>query len=1010
MKSFDSQSRLIGIVKGLKKHKNRYIILKGSIIIAISFLVAFGMATMLSLISSNPYYFAALKILIILSILYALYKLAIIPITDRKVSNSFLDKLDSLSPGLREDTLNAVQLRDDLKESRNLGTSENLAHAHISETTLKLESFDLSAIYRLGELRKFLLPLFGSLIFTAAAIFLSPDGFTRYFFSLSLAPEKTGDYLELADIEITLRYPEYTKLEPGKLDGGSTDVKTVKGTVVQFEAKPLHSFNEGALMVENSVSVPVEREDGRIKAEFTILSSGSFVITETSKGLSSRPYNIIAEEDKKPEVKIYSPAGNTVELGSEEKIDIFYEAEDDFEISRILLNWENQRNQSDVPIQTDGEQINKIDGRILWGPSGINPEDGDTIKLRVLAYDNDTISGPKPGMSNVITVKLKDGRSKHRETLNFAGQLMEELLDILGDEINLSAREENFESGGDSEQSVRVLDEKEILKKQKNLTLKIEHATNTLDTTISSMSEDEYSDYTFFVGLTNMDLRLNGLLDERKYLIESSAKPDLVKIDGLMEREIPEFEGDILLLDSLLQGDKLMDSLRSGNELLSEYKELSELLSQLKDGGNEEITGQIQEKLDQIRDLMSQLAKKMENLGGEIQEGFLNQDAFKAQNMQKQLDQISKLAQEGNIEEALSMLESMSQGLQNMIASLENGMQSFGSSMMAKEMSKLNELVSRISNIEKQESSLKDSTEGLKNSLLEDPDLPGENLREFVESELTKTKEITRNLKEGLARISGSSPDGGNPEGAYLMEKMIEKTEQLNNWLKAMDFNEAANNAKSVEETTLGLKEMSNINFGGLGKASEEIGNASRIAREVSRDLKQFSEIGGGGRQFTERAERQDEIEGQTGELNNDLSELGSGFFVAPGLGEKLEQAEDFMGNASQDLRSRLVSKAISNQEEALKSLREAKQQAQDMLGQMKMSAGGNGSSAPMMLGQRPSGQSPQGVENRYVEIPAVDESQIGKEFKQKILEAMKAGSPEGYSELNKKYYDRIIK
>jgi hypothetical protein len=116
------------------------------------------------------------------------------------------------------------------------------------------------------------------------------------------------------------------------------------------------------------------------------------------------------------------------------------------------------------------------------------------------------------------------------------------------------------------------------------------------------------------------------------------------------------------------------------------------------------------------------------------------------------------------------------------------------------------------------------------------------------------------------------------------------------------------------------------------------------------------------------------------------------------------------MGNASQDLRSRLVSKAISNQEEALKSLREAKQQAQDMLGQMKMSAGGNGSSAPMMLGQRPSGQSPQGVESRYVEIPAVDESQIGKEFKQKILEAMKAGSPEGYSELNKKYYDRIIK
>ena len=116
------------------------------------------------------------------------------------------------------------------------------------------------------------------------------------------------------------------------------------------------------------------------------------------------------------------------------------------------------------------------------------------------------------------------------------------------------------------------------------------------------------------------------------------------------------------------------------------------------------------------------------------------------------------------------------------------------------------------------------------------------------------------------------------------------------------------------------------------------------------------------------------------------------------------------MGNASQDLQGSQVSKAISNQEEALKALQEAKQQAQDMLQQMRMSAKGNGSPAPMMLRQMQSGQSPQGSDNRYVEIPELDESQIGREFKQRILEAMKGGSPEGYIELNKKYYDRIIK
>jgi hypothetical protein len=63
-----------------------------------------------------------------------------------------------------------------------------------------------------------------------------------------------------------------------------------------------------------------------------------------------------------------------------------------------------------------------------------------------------------------------------------------------------------------------------------------------------------------------------------------------------------------------------------------------------------------------------------------------------------------------------------------------------------------------------------------------------------------------------------------------------------------------------------------------------------------------------------------------------------------------------------------------------------------------------------MVLGRQQMRQGTQGVDTEYVEIPEAAETEIGKEFKEKILEAMKGGSPEGYSELNKKYYDRIIK
>ncbi len=1013
MESSDSRSRLDALVESLIQKKKKYLLLKGSSIFALTIFICLGLASLLSLLYSNPIYYTLLKIITVMSLILIVIKALVIPLLREAGTKGVLGELDNIAPGLGEDTLNAIELKDNnIHNSRILGTSQNLALAHIDKIINKLDVLDLKSFYPIRNLKRYLILLIGIAIFASLITIFIPGNFPSYLLSFHVTPPNTGSHLELADIEITLKYPEYINLPTQKIKGTRGDVKAIKGTEIIFEAEPLNSFEKGSLIVENGISVPVSMSDGRIKAGFTVLGSGSFTIKETSTGLISETYRINTEEDKEPSISIRRPMGETVELGSEEKIDIFYEAEDDFGISKLVLTWENERGQSHIPIAKKEQETSAIKDKLSWGPSGINPGDGDTIKLRVLVYDNDTISGPKVGVSNAITIKLKDARSKHKETLIYAEQLMEELIDILGDEINI-ANERNparsMESTGNFKSEPGMIDIRQVLKIQKKLTQKIEHAIGTLDITIAGMKEDEYSDFTYFVGLSNMELRIKTLLDERKYLIESFAKLDIGRLGRLMKREINEFEDDILLLDSMLKGDKLMDSLRSSKDLLNEYDELSELLKQLNEGSNEQLEALIQEKLNQIRDLMSQLAKKINGLDGDIQEGFLNQDAFEATNLQTQLNQISKLAREGDIDQALEMLSSLTQSLQNMMASLENGMQSFGSSMMAKEISKLNELISRIEDIEKEETSLKDKTGELKKDLLENPNSPRDNLREFIENEKIKVQELINNLKQARAKIANESPGEANPEGAYLVEKMIEKSEQLNNWLKDMNYIEASKNAKSIEESTKGLNEMSSLNIGNLAKASQEIGRAKHLAQEIRKDLERFNIKGNSENQFGKMAGRQDEIQGQTGDLSSEIGERGDGLFFSPKIGDKLGEAENFMGNASKDLRGQRVSKAISNQDEALKALQEAKEQAQDMLQQMRLSARGNGSPVPMMLGQR-YGQGIIGTDNRYVEIPAVDESQIGKEFKQRILEAMKGGSPEGYIELNKKYYDRIIK
>ena len=110
--------------------------------------------------------------------------------------------------------------------------------------------------------------------------------------------------------------------------------------------------------------------------------------------------------------------GEILELGTEDKIDIFYDTEDDYGFTKLLLTWENQKGKTDINIPIELNEKTLLQDKVTWSPRGINPGDGDTIKLRVRAYDNDAISGPKFGVSNPITIQLEDARDQSIEKLS----------------------------------------------------------------------------------------------------------------------------------------------------------------------------------------------------------------------------------------------------------------------------------------------------------------------------------------------------------------------------------------------------------------------------------------------------------------------------------------------------------------------------------------------------------------------------------------------------------------
>ncbi|MEM4408710.1 MAG: hypothetical protein QXI19_08195, partial [Candidatus Caldarchaeum sp.] len=125
-------------------------------------------------------------------------------------------------------------------------------------------------------------------------------------------------------------------------------------------------------------------------------------------------------------------------------------------------------------------------------------------------------------------------------------------------------------------------------------------------------------------------------------------------------------------------------------------------------------------------------------------------------------------------------------------------------------------------------------------------------------------------------------------------------------------------------------------------------------------------------------------------------------------IGGKLEDAALFMERASRDLSIFEVSRGISNAEEALSALRDARTKAEELMEEYQLSASGGGSPVPFFIGRVGEAIGTRKIDTSFVAIPK--ESDAGRAFKQALEEQMRSGSPQGYEELNRKYYERIVK
>ncbi|GBD38631.1 hypothetical protein HRbin37_00883 [bacterium HR37] len=994
----NSKKALDSVLTAIKKKQKTRKVLNALTKVIFVAIIAQTAVCLLSNLYSDPLYFSILKILFLTIVLLGIFKLVLPEVRENPM---WVLELERLYPGLGEDTLNAILLAGELENKKRVLVSPSLIKAHIKEVINRLSSVDISKALPQPFIRTNWKASILLVVISIASVLLSPAEFRKFLLSTRIVPPSEPYELELADIEIEYRYPAYTGIKPSTLKGSTGDIYTLKGTMVTFKATPLANIKEGKMVFKDNLEIPFNLENGRLKAEFLALSESSFFLEDSKGKFRSKTFKLAVKEDKVPDVKIESPFGDNIELDTNEKLDIRYEAKDDFGLTKVLLVWKTNGVEETKILEAFKKPIKSTEGNYTLYPNLINNgiDTNESIEVFVKVYDNDTISGPKVAVSKPLRITLKKPSEEHKESIKLAEKALNSFLDLLADSIEKRPEQKRYYSEKEISDIVDI---------QSEITVNIDKAKDLLYQLLDKMRHDRFSDYTYFVGVSNMVARIEELLDERKHVLSSFFTGNISRLDGLITREINEFEEDILFLDSMLRKERLKESILYGRESLKGFERLSDLVKDLKNR-NRDTKSQITKQVEELRKLISGFIEKLSSISsrGEY-EGFLNADAFDNLDLDTSLDELMKLLEEDRIEEALTLLSKLKEQLELTLASIERGFQSLSSTLLSKEISQLEELIHRIRGLEEAQKALKKETEDFKASVLRGQS-KNKDLNDFTQK--TRIEQLKNNLKEASNKLIRYQKDDRYAEGSLLTERLVQMGEELKNLIETSDFNKATQTAEDMVEGLNTLKNLSNLGIGNTEEIKAEISGSLEIAQSVLRELKNLKGKRNPNNETTYLAKKQGDIERETSKLEIDIedSKYSSGF-LTPETKRYINESRDFMRRAQRNLTDKEVSKAISNQEEAIKSLQKAQKEAKELLDKHKLSAQGMGLPVPLVLGKRQSAYQGEygGLDTSHIDIPPPEDT--GKWFKENILRSFKEGSPEGYSELNRRYLERIIK
>ncbi len=848
--------------------------------------------------------------------------------------------------------------------------------------------------------------------------------------------------------QLVLRYlyPDYTGL-PEQVQEGGGDIQALPGTQVRVSMRANVPLASGRMRFEVGDEVPLAITDGQeLRGELLVMQNDAYVIeVEDLHGLkNSRPphFAVQVQPDAAPTVEVIEP-GDGVEVDETTTLSIRYQAADDFGLQNAaLIYFGPAGGEQRVPMHQGRFDRSSVFETFTWNMHDWVLPDGDTLRFYVEVYDNDTISGPKRGVSETVTLRMRNREQEHDELEQLQEELADALLDLLADHLDLAAEFEEWQEQAEAEEELAPNALEQAQERQQEAEQRAEQLAEQVDEALARVQNDPYSSYESFADLQalqrNMERLQNSLMPALQQSMQAmpqqnASSPQLSEPQERLEDVLEELERMASLSEQIADNEKMQDLERLSTKMMEEQNSLLSALDDLpQDFQGGELPPGLQEMLDNLQSMMQQLMEAMAQMPTAMSDEFLNSqlENLPLDDMAQQMQELREKLAEGDLEAAKKLAEELLKNMSAMVAAMQNMQQQAGEGTMDAMGQQLMESANRLQDLVQRQDEILNDTQQIDQDavkrLNEAQQQAFESARQTVEDELNA---LSRQLAEWAQRWR-RQPDADRmfdevarhtlrpvfdamkhldePDVPKAQQAMQKAQEQLD-WLQQRAAQTMPDDAALQQQSTQAQQRM---------QAAQRALDSLPQDRHAMLTPQQREQLGG-------LSQQQAGVQADTQQLAEELAQMMPLLPSLPGdISQNVQDAVPFMGEARDALGNQQSQPAIPPEQAALERLRSANTSMQQAMQGMQQRGQMMGMSMPMLqqAGRMPiPGMLQQmrvdeqeagrmGTSVRNFQLPDKEAYKVPRMFREDIMEALQEGYPERYKERIEQYYRDIVR